>query len=272
MRKRKKILCAILLVLVIGLGIAVGAVVYVVGWDNIGAAIDGLRYTQEELEGQLEQNEQKIKNAVGDLSIRDLTQEEKDALRDGTLTQEELLEQLLKPGEEQSQPQPSEPEQTEPKQPEPGTTVKPEEPKPDKPSQPQTPPGEEQAPPAEAEKSDYETRLSALIAEVYVLREEFLMKLESLLAQAKAEYKALPAEERTKSKMVPLVADYMARGTALEEECDAKIIDIVVQIETLVKENNGDPKLAETILETYAEEKRIKKAWYMAELKEKGLV
>lgn len=263
MSKGKKIVCAILLVLVVAIGVLV-----VKNWDNISAVIDGLRYTQAELEEQLEQNDQKIKDVVGDLSIRNLTQEEKDALREGTLTPEELIEHM---NQGQGQPQP------EPEKPDPETMVEPEKPKPEKPKPdqsdlPQAPPKEEPSTPVEQEKSDYEKQLSKLIAEVYVLREEFLIKLEELLEQAKAEYKALPAEERTKSKLVPMVADYMTLGTNLEEECDAKLIDILLRIETLVEENDGDPKLTQTIMETYAEEKRIKKAWYMAELKEKGLV
>lgn len=261
MKRRAKIICGI----VLAVAVCVGALCV---WqrNNISAALSFIRFSQEELEEKLAQNDQAIKdavNAIPDISIRDITQEEKDALRDGTLTQEELLDNLLKP--EQKPDTKQETGENEPEKPvdipkpEPTETEEPEQ-KPAQPSKPQP------------EQSEYEKQLAAIIAEVYVLREEFLIKLEDLLEEAKALYKSLPAEERTKSKMVPLVADYMARGVNMEEQCDAKIAGILTRLEALLRENNGDPDLAQTVFDTYVNEKSIKKAWYMAELKEKGLV
>lgn len=267
MSRRTKILLGIILAVAIGVG-----ALCVWQWNNISAAISFLRFSQQELEEKLEQNDQAIKDAVNalpDVSIRDITQEEKDALREGTLTQEELIDNLLKP-----EPKPDTPDtkqetgENEPEKPD--VVSKPEQNVPDTPEQkPEQPPETQPEPPVQ---SEYEKQLAAIIAEVYVLREEFLIKLEDLLEEAKALYKSLPAEERTKSKMVPLVADYMARGVNMEEQCDAKIAEILNRLETLVRENNGDPNLAQTIFDTYVNEKSIKKAWYMAELKEKGLV
>ena len=256
-RRRTKIICGIVLAAAVGLG-SVG----VWQWNNISAALSFLRFSKAELEEQLEQKDQAIKDAVKelpDVSVRDITQEEKDALRDGTLTQEELIESLIKP-----QP-PKEPAE-EIKPDEPVAVPEPEKPKPEpEPSKPEPEP----KPP---EQSEYEKQLAAIIAEIYVLREQFLIRLDELLEEAKAEYKTLSPEQRSKTNMVPLVADYMARGTQLEEECDAKIVAILDRLEKLVREHNGDTKLSQKIFDTYVDEKSIKKAWYMAELKEKGLV
>ena len=41
-------------------------------------------------------------------------------------------------------------------------------------------------------------------------------------------------------------------------------------MKTLIKENKGDMTLVDTVIETYANEKRLKKAWYMSKLEEKG--
>ena len=40
----------------------------------------------------------------------------------------------------------------------------------------------------------------------------------------------------------------------------------------LISANNGDPSIIDTVIETYASEKSLKKAWYMAELKKRGFV
>ena len=40
----------------------------------------------------------------------------------------------------------------------------------------------------------------------------------------------------------------------------------------LIRENNGDMSLVDTAIMTYANEKSLKKAWYMAELEKKGLM
>jgi len=245
--RKKKILCAVLC----GLLLCVGGLAI---WqrDNIGAALSALRFSQEELEEKLEQNDQTIKDAVESLpnvSIRDVTQEEKDALKEGTLTQEELVQSLI-----QNQPEPEQKPKEDPR----------------KPEDAQTPPPEQQEEPAR--QSDYEKKLNELIAQVYVLREEFLIKLDETQAAAIADYKAIPADQRTTKAIASLVSGYMSKGLEMEKECDARIEQIVVEMEALLQENGGDLSIAQTVFDTYLEEKSLKKAWYMAELKKRGMI
>ena len=47
---------------------------------------------------------------------------------------------------------------------------------------------------------------------------------------------------------------------------------VIAEMERLIKENNGDMSLTDTVFDTYVKEKSIKKAWYLSRLKEKGLV
>lgn len=252
----KRIICGILLFVVVCVGI-------VAVWqrDNIGALIAGLRYSQEELEDKLAQNDQAIKDAVQmvpDVSIRDITEEDKQALKDGTITKEELIQNLVKP----SQP---------PKQEGSGQTQQP--PKQEKPGQAQQPPKQEEPAPVQPEQADpLQAEVSAIVAEVYVLREEFLIRLDKLMAQALADYKALAPEERTGSKLAGMVSDYMAKGLAMEKECDAQIEQIVARLEQVLIDGGGDFSIAETVFDTYVNEKSLKKAWYMAELKKRGLI
>lgn len=258
--KRKYIVPSVLLAVLI-----ISAVLFFWQEDNISALMDYSNYTREELEEQLQQNDQAIKdavNAVPEITIRDVTDEEREALKDGTLTQEELIDQLLT--KEETTPElPEEPPQDTPSGSSPDTDH-------EKTDNPETLPEKEPAP--APEQSDYERRLSELVAQVYVLREEYLIKLDALLAEAKEVYKSTPAEQRTGSWIADAVSSYLAKGTSLEKECDRRMDSIVTELSELIKDNNGDMSLVDTVIETYANEKRLKKAWYMSRLEEKGLI
>lgn len=201
------------------------------------------QYSTGELQEQLDSTDQTIRDAVdasGDITVRAPTDEEKQALRDGTMTQDELVGRLT--GGEEKAASDAKPEETEK-------------------------PAEE--PDAQQE---YQKALSALIAKVYVLREEYTNALEDMETAAKADYYALPEGQRSVSKLAPLVSGYLAKATALEKECDGKMDAVIAEMEQLIKENNGDMSLTDTVFDTYVKEKSLKKAWYLSRLQEKGLV
>ena len=88
----------LLLVLVVGV-----AAVVIWQWDNIQVLILATTTSYEELEERLTVNEERIQNVVEenkDIVVRtELAEEEKQALRDGTMTSEELVEVLVTPEE-----------------------------------------------------------------------------------------------------------------------------------------------------------------------------
>lgn len=262
MRTRKKIVCGVLLAAVLGIG---GLVAW--QWNNISAALSFVRFSQEELEEKLVDNDQVIKDAMeanSSVTVRDVTDEERNALKDGTMTPEELAQSLLQKQENTPKPEPEQPSKPQiPSQPKP-------EQKPEQSTPPQQP-AQEPEEPAQPEQSEGEKKINELIAQVLVLREEFLIKLDNLMAQAKADYLALPPESRTSSNLMKMATGYMARGLAMEKECDARIKTITEQLTQVANEYGGDPTLAETVYNTYVEEKSLKKAWYMAELKKIGV-
>lgn len=230
------------------------------------------KYTTTELEEQLGASDSAIREAVEavpEVMVRVPTDEEKQALRDGSLSHEELVSRLT---ESVSAP----PQETETQGGESLPAVKQEQPT--AMQEPSVTPPETAEPDAETpeevsqEPSDYSRRLSELIAEVYVLRESYVNALEAMEEDAKADYRALDKSERSKTKLAPLVSDYLARAAALEKECDAKIDAIVTEMEALIAANNGDMSLTDTVFDTYINEKSLKKAWYMSRLQEKGLV
>ena len=239
--------------------------------NEIAAFNISRQYSTQELEDQLAGNDQTIRDAVdasSDVTVRAPTDEEREALRSGSMTQEELVERLTG-GASAEQSASQTPAETQPS----AETTKPAE----------TPaPSAEAAKPAEtpalaetkptAAQTAYQQQLSALIARVYVLREEYVNALEDMETAARADYKALPESQRTGKKLASLVSGYLAEAAALEKECDAKMDAVIAEMEALISANNGDMTLTDTVFNTYVNEKSLKKAWYMSRLQEKGLM
>lgn len=261
MKRRKTILCTILVLLAVSL-----AGLFWWQRDNLKAIHAATQHTSAELEEKLEENQQMIEEAVrsaSEVTVREVTEEERQALRDGSMTQEQLMERLTGSGG------------GEPSQPDAESAVPASRPESD---------GKTDAPvaktdtPAVSEKSEqsaesaYQKELSALIAKVYVLREEYTLALDTMYADAKAEYLALPAEKRTKTQLLKMARGYLSRASALEKECDGKMDEIVRAMEKLLRENDGDFGLVDTVVYTYANEKSLKKSWYMSKLEQKGLL
>lgn len=245
MKRRKNILCTILVLLAVSL-----AGLFWWQRDNLKAIHAATQHTSAELEEKLDENQQMIQEAVkatGEVTVGEITEEDRQAFRDGSMTQEQLVERLTNGGE------------GEPRE-EPASTSRPE--------SDGTPPPE---PPKPAENT-YQKELSALIARVYVLREEYTLALDTMYADAKAEYLALPAEKRTKTHLLKMARGYLSRASALEKECDGKMDEIVRAMEKLLRENDGDLGLVDTVVYTYANEKSLKKSWYMSKLEQKGLI
>lgn len=261
MKLWKKILCVLVLALLLA-----AAALAVWQRENLNALAQAQKYTQEELEEKLAENGRAIREAMADapeITVRDLTDAERQALRDGTLSKETLVEQLLAvdggAGETEAPPTSGPADAPSPQEP---TLPQPS-------SQPQAQQPQSQSSAAE---EDYRKRLSALIAEVYVLREEYTISLENMESAAKADYRAIPEDKRTKTALAGLVSTYLSRGSALEKECDGKMDAIVAELETLIKENQGDMTLVDLVVNTYADEKSLKKAWYMSKLEKRGLI
>ena len=249
MKRRKTILCTVLVLLAVSLA-------GLLWWqrDNLKAIHAATQHTSAELEEKLEENRQMIEEAVrsaSEVTVREVTEEE------------QLMERLTgSGGGEPSQP---DAESAGPaSRPESGGKTD---------AAPETPDaaaaGEKSEQSAE---SSYQKELSALIAKVYVLREEYTLALDTMYADAKAEYLALPAEKRTTTQLAKMAKGYLSRANALEKECDGKMDEVIRAMETLIRDNNGDLTLVDTVVYTYANEKSLKKSWYMAKLEQKGLL
>ena len=226
MKRIKKLLCLLLALLLL-------AAIVFAWWqrDNLKALIAGTQYTSSELEQQMEENRQSIQStveAVPDVTVRPPTDEERHALREGTISETELIERLTEKAPQET-PQPD-------------------------------------------ANLEYEQQLSKLIAELYVLREQYQSILDGMVDEARGEYAAMPESERTKSKLVKWASGYVRRATDLEKQCDAQIDAIAKELTELIRANNGDLELIDQLIYNYANEKSLKKSWYLSQLEERGLL
>lgn len=126
-------------------------------------------------------------------------------------------------------------------------------------------------PPAE-KKPTYEELLKAIIDKVYALRSEYVGALETLEDEGVAAYKNIPVEKRKGKYLVDFASTYISKAYKLETECDKKMDGLVAELEALQKQYGQSDELVQQVIDTYASEKSLKKAWYMSELEKRGMV
>ena len=126
-------------------------------------------------------------------------------------------------------------------------------------------------PPAE-QKPTYEELLKAIVDKVYALRSEYVGALEALEDDGIAAYQARPAEKRKGNYLVDFASTYISKASQLETDCDKKMDGLVAELEALQKQYGQSDELVQQVIDTYANEKSLKKAWYMSELEKRGMV
>lgn len=248
--RKKRLLCVLLaLALVLG-GLGV--------WqrNNLRALGLRLRMTQDELSDQM--NEQQNKTAEvtqnAGVSVRPLTDEERERLRDNEMTRDELIERLVH-GEDGTQA-------TEPTE----KTDAPAEPT-ETPAAPETPaePAETPAEPAQTDgTAALREQLAKYIAEIYVMEAEYTAWLEDANRSAIADFEALPPEQQTTASKYSIGMQYLSLALEKEKECDARMSELEGDIRTLLTTLGEDTALADEIHRVYEEEKATKKAYYLS--------
>ena len=241
----------IVLLIVFGV-IAASLVVFTLfQWNNIRVLTYFLFYSDVKIADIRESNERAIAAAIDrmipDISIRDLTEDEREKLSIGEISQEEAVRLLIgavisveaspsAQGEDRIIPPP-----------------------------PQLGEGRVPLPPPQGSNGSVsQERLAELLAEIYVLRAVFLSSLRSLEADAKAEYRALPSERRTRAQQLDIGMKYIGVAENLEIECDARMDELLAKIEAELRASGGDLSLITEIRSVYNNEKTVSKAEYLS--------
>lgn len=117
--------------------------------------------------------------------------------------------------------------------------------------------------PAEA---TYEAEIRTLINQLYAVRSRAESGLNSAIASAKAEYKALPAEKQTTARKISICMGKSGELKSLESSCDKEVADIVGQMRTILTENGQPTTLADQAMSTYKAEKSAMYSSLMSQL------
>ncbi len=239
MNQKKKIWRYVVYVVLLVFFILAGLLIHQ-HWNSIEALFDSFKYSQEDVEQKLVENQQNLQNLLDaneDVTVRDLTAEESAALKEGNLTEEEVVKLLT--GQETSTPAPAKPT----KAPTYSKPVKTPEPTP-------------------TEKPSGQV-IAEAVAKLYVQKNIFLGKLDDIEAYVRHLYVYDMTKEQKKTAKKDLLAIHLPEVAAWEKECDAKVYAIIDEIRAELKKSGQSQELADEIETAYLNEKRLKKSYFI---------
>ena len=251
----KKIFKIVLIILLILMLLCVSLFV----WQRkiIFALLGAVKYSQEDISALIADNEKIVSKALDEYpeyEIPNISESEMEALEEGKITQDDLVEIVLgNTSLENVIEKKEETTQTEPKQ-----NADSEETQPPAKTSEQT--SEQTAP---SKSGDEE--ISALIAKIYILKQSYGNKLDSLVQQTRTEYWEIPKEQSKDISKQKFVTSKACQALELEKECDAKVEEVVSELTNVLKENNKDLSLVDSIRKAYDNEKQLKKSYYISE-------
>ena len=108
--------------------------------------------------------------------------------------------------------------------------------------------------------TDYPQQAVQVVAKAYTLEASLNGRLDGLLAQAIAEYKALPSAERTAAKQSSIASQYMGVVNGLEADADAQINTLIAELKEIEQASGGSIALSAAVRSYYEAAKSNKKA------------
>ncbi len=263
----------------------IGSVAFVLR-DEIKIFCQSLNKTPEAIASErveIDKEANELFNKLTTGFMRDLTEEERKLLASGLLSPEEALAlikgekpastsektetdipkaEISSPEDETAVPDKTteivdnKPEKTEPAETKPPavTTPQAQNPKPPAATQGQKP-GEL----TPEEEAALYLRIDDIIAEMYLLRATYLNEIEALIDNMKYEYIALPKEKHTLEHRVAIVEKNLPKGTKLENDCDAKMEALLLELSEILTKLNSDTTIIYEIRQNYAAQKTNKK-------------
>ncbi len=218
--KKRKFKLCILIILILSV---VLSIIYVWQKNNIAAYITYKSYDSSDIERkQLELNkeEQKIMDKLGSVPESFFTEDQQKLLNEGKLSIEEA-ERIIEAQKQHEK---------------------------------------------DNEKNDNSTqasnssRVSEIVASIYVLKADFSGRIDALVGQLKSEVASTPAENRTSSWKSGILSKYASKASSLEAQCDGKLNALLGELKKELKKGNQDVGMADEIRSLYYQEKANKKA------------
>lgn len=246
------------------------AVFIIANWKNVVRIYKGISYSADEISSMQKENDKKTNELLNELAVetmRDLTDEERALLASGELSEADalaLIQGLLPPlyfEETESQTQ----TESEPKDEEPveiTTDTEKTEPAEIVTTAALTAEATEPLPEETADKTaELQNRISEIIAEIYLLRANYLNKIDILIEESKQTYLALPKSQRGTSAKLRIIENTVKpKGELLEKECDESMNVLLNELKDVLKQLNLGTEIISEIEKTYKEQKDLKMA------------
>ncbi|MCR5825198.1 MAG: hypothetical protein K6G54_01400, partial [Oscillospiraceae bacterium] len=119
--------------------------------------------------------------------------------------------------------------------------------------------------PLTEEEREEQTRRSvdSAVKALYAYEVELMADLGALKQEAMDEYHALPEEEQTNDNKIRIGYSYLKRCYAMEVEADKRVKAILNGLRSELTALGADTKLADTLWQSYCEEKATAKEYYL---------
>ena len=105
------------------------------------------------------------------------------------------------------------------------------------------------------QEASYEAEVKALLRQLYSVKARAEAELNSCIAGAKAEFKALPESQRTQARKVSIVLARSGRLYAMQASYDKEVESIVSQMRAVLAANGQSTALADQAMASYKAQK-----------------
>ena len=112
----------------------------------------------------------------------------------------------------------------------------------------------------------YEAEVKALVQQLYRVKARAEAELNSCIAGAKAEYKALPESQQTQARKISIALSRSGKLYSMQASYDREVESIVNQMRTVLKANGQSTALADQAMASYKAQKSAMYAQLKAKL------
>lgn len=105
------------------------------------------------------------------------------------------------------------------------------------------------------QEAAYETEVKALLKQLYSVKARAESELNSCIAGAKAEYKALPESQQTQARKISIALARSGRLYAMQASYDKEVENIVSQMRAVLTANGQSTALADQAMASYKAQK-----------------
>lgn len=275
-KKRKIIIWAIVLTVLTSVS---GVLIW--QRDNVKAFFMSLKYSREEIGEKMSENDRSLKEELEkkySIKIREYTEEEKELIASGKMSEKQVLAKIIAESLRTGSRDDEISDKIAGSQKDknavitfdksevlvPITATEAEKKKKDEKNPTLVVVGKpsEQVPDTPAKQTADEI-IKKHIASLYALEAKYIGAIESVVASAKAAAKARGLTKKDTSELLAIGASYTSTINSLEAKCDGEVEAVISSLKSELTAIGADLSIIETIRTAYANEKSLKRAYYM---------